>query len=71
MHPFSEWYLDYNVSTFLPEESIEHEVGWKNKYGSLSSGDYRIKIRMEKMISDGNDYNIMDGEYILYIPFSL
>lgn len=55
----------------LPEESIEHEVGWKNKYGSLSSGDYRIKIRMEKMISDGNDYNIMDGEYILYIPFSL
>lgn len=56
----------------LPGETVEHDVIWEPKYGSLSTGKYRISKRIEKLLFDEEDeIEKITDEIRVYLCFSL
>lgn len=73
---FNKWFMmlpKRNISTLAigkivkPKESVEITYDWKDKYGSLSSGNYRIIIDI--MLSDESNSSITEkyrGSFVSY-----
>lgn len=73
---FNKWFMmlpKRNISTLAmgkivkPKESVEITYDWKDKYGTLSSGNYRAVIDIS--ISDKNDLTIAEQYKDSYVTY--
>lgn len=55
----------------LPGDSRECQLVWTNRFGSLPAGRYRFVKHIERMNMDADEVGTKDGEYDLYLEFTI
>lgn len=60
-----------NMETLLPGEKKEISLDWKNKYGKLTYGKYRVIIQGYVYTDDKNEDEIIDHKTYLAYEFKI